>query len=165
MADGVVALRQSADPDRLIDNEVVDVDGRQVYRQRVALGTLGGAATEATLGAVLEALEAVGRSGAAAAADWRYGQVVLAPGQTDVVVGYLAAADTYVRGVAVAADGDGVFTVEVDGYPVFTSRVDVMNKSRVLTVPLQLGDGQTIEIRVTGEGSGTSTYEGTILVG
>src|SRR5687767_10693797 len=35
MSDGTVGVRQDVTPDRLIDNEVVNVGGQDVYRQRV----------------------------------------------------------------------------------------------------------------------------------
>lgn len=46
MADGVVGVKQSADPDRLVDNEVVVNDvGQTVYRQRTVTRKTNGRAT------------------------------------------------------------------------------------------------------------------------
>jgi hypothetical protein len=38
MADGVVGVKQNFAPDRLIDNEVLDLGAGPVYRQRVSVG-------------------------------------------------------------------------------------------------------------------------------
>lgn len=86
-------------------------------------------------------------------------------GATATVVSFVADADFRFVGFMACGDGDARYVVEYDGVPKYRVRTNIadLNALLVLPNPDVPGNGVTVRIRVTNNGTGNADFEGSIL--
>ena len=135
MSDGTVAVQQASPGDRLIDNEVLTVDGQTVYRQRVSVefpgdwGYYAGASGTVVVGADERVLGITAHATTAGSMTINGGDSIPIPANTSVVF----TPERTLTAPTVVLTGTDSYIIEILGQCLFGSFLTVGLRRRELT--------------------------------